>query len=82
MNDQFDAMPWREDDAELHAWQRGVAPVSPSSMRGCGNCGIRASCITACAMIVASFLTKHLLIHWKAGESLVLGHARRCRSGQ
>ena len=68
MNDQFDAMPWREDDAALHAWQQGRTgfPVVDAGMRQLWHQGFMHNRVR---MIVASFLTKHLLIHWKAGEA-------------
>ncbi|MCC5979303.1 MAG: deoxyribodipyrimidine photo-lyase [Salinarimonas sp.] len=68
MNDQFDAMPWREDDSALRAWQEGRTgfPVVDAGMRQLWHQGYMHNRVR---MIVASFLTKHLLIDWKAGES-------------
>jgi len=68
INDQFDAMPWREDDAALRAWQQGRTgfPVVDAGMRQLWHQGFMHNRVR---MIVASFLTKHLLIHWKAGEA-------------
>ena len=68
MNDQFDAMPWREDDSALRAWQRGRTgfPIVDAGMRQLWHQGYMHNRVR---MIVASFLTKHLLIDWRAGEA-------------
>ncbi|MEM7328403.1 MAG: deoxyribodipyrimidine photo-lyase [Pseudomonadota bacterium] len=63
----FDLMPWREDDAHLRAWQRGETgyPIVDAGMRQLWHTGWMHNRVR---MIVASFLTKHLLIHWRHGE--------------
>lgn len=63
----FDLMPWREDDANLAAWQRGLTgyPIVDAGMRQLWHTGWMHNRVR---MIVASFLTKHLLIHWRHGE--------------
>lgn len=67
MNRQFDAFPWREDDAALRAWQRGRTgyPIVDAGMRELWHTGFMHNRVR---MIVASFLIKHLLIDWRAGE--------------
>ena len=56
----FDLMPWREDEALLKAWQTGQTGMRQLWLTGWMHNRVR--------MIVASFLTKHLLIHWRHGE--------------
>lgn len=64
---QFQAFPWLGDKAALRAWQRGQTgyPVVDAGMRELWQTGYMHNRIR---MVVASFLTKHLLIHWRAGE--------------
>ncbi len=64
----FDAMPWRNDTAALRAWQRGLSgyPLVDAGMRELWQTGWMHNRVR---MVVASFLTKHLLIDWRAGES-------------
>lgn len=63
----FDLMPWREDAAHLRAWQKGQTgyPIVDAGMRQLWHSGWMHNRVR---MIVASFLTKHLLIHWRHGE--------------
>lgn len=64
---QFDAFPWRNDGDALAAWQRGQTgyPIVDAGMRELWETGWMHNRVR---MIVASFLTKHLLIHWGEGE--------------
>jgi len=68
VNPAFDAFPWREDPAGLAAWQKGQTgyPIVDAGMRELWTTGIMHNRVR---MIVASFLTKHLLIDWRAGEA-------------
>lgn len=63
----FDLMPWRDDEANLVAWQKGLTgyPIVDAGMRQLWHTGWMHNRVR---MIVASFLTKHLLIHWRHGE--------------
>ena len=63
----FDAMPWRDDDAGFHAWTRGQTgvPIVDAGMRELWRTGWMHNRVR---MIVASFLTKNLLIDWRRGE--------------
>ena len=65
---QFDAMPWRHDPAALRAWQRGRTgyPLVDAGMRELWATGWMHNRVR---MVVASFLVKHLLIDWRAGEA-------------
>ncbi len=66
-NRRFDAFPWREDPAALCAWQRGRTgyPMVDAGMRQLWTTGWMHNRVR---MIVGSFLVKHLLIDWRAGE--------------
>ena len=61
-------MPWRSDPAALEAWRRGRTgvPIVDAGMRQLWRTGWMRN---RARMIVASFLTKHLLIDWRAGQS-------------
>lgn len=66
----FDRLPWREGaaaDADLRAWQRGETgyPIVDAGMRQLLTSGWMHNRVR---MIAASFLIKHLLIDWRAGE--------------
>ena len=63
----FDLMPWRDSPENLKAWQRGQTgyPIVDAGMRQLWHTGWMHNRVR---MIVASFLTKHLLIHWRHGE--------------
>ncbi len=65
---RFDAMPWQDDPEGLHAWQRGRTgyPIVDAGMRELWATGWMHNRVR---MIAASFLTKHLLIHWREGEA-------------
>ena len=67
MKAQFAAMPWRESAADLAAWQRGRTgvPIVDAGMRQLWQTGWMHNRVR---MIVASFLVKHLLLPWQAGE--------------
>ncbi len=68
LNPRYNAMPWREAPAELAAWQRGQTgiPVIDAAMRCLWHTGWMHN---RARMIVASFLTKNLLIDWRAGAA-------------
>ena len=64
---RFDALPWRHDRKALRAWQRGLTgyPIVDAGMRELWATGWMHNRVR---MIAASFLVKHLLIDWRAGE--------------
>ena len=66
-NPRFDGFPWLNDSTALSAWQKGLTgyPVVDAGMRQLWQTGWMHNRVR---MIVASFLTKHLLIDWRAGE--------------
>lgn len=64
---EFAGFPWREDAAALAAWKKGVTgvPIVDAGMRELWRTGWMHNRVR---MIVASFLVKNLLIHWREGE--------------
>ncbi|HUO53474.1 MAG TPA: deoxyribodipyrimidine photo-lyase [Rhodoblastus sp.] len=67
-NPRFDAFPFLRDDAALMAWRRGATgyPIVDAGMRELWTTGFMHN---RARMVVASFLTKHLLIDWREGEN-------------
>jgi len=63
---EFENFPWDYNSEHLSAWQRGETgiPIVDAGMRELWQTGFMHNRIR---MIVASFLTKNLLIHWKKG---------------
>ena len=60
-------MPWREDKEALKAWKEGKTgfPIIDAGMRELNQTGYMHNRVR---MIVASFLTKNLLLDWRLGE--------------
>ena len=65
---EFARFPWADDPRALAAWQRGRTgvPLVDAGMRELWQTGWMHNRVR---MICASFLVKHLLIPWKAGEA-------------
>ncbi len=65
---EFDGMPWRPDRTAERAWQRGLTgyPIVDAGMRELWTTGWMHNRVR---MIAASFLIKHLLVDWRAGEA-------------
>jgi deoxyribodipyrimidine photo-lyase len=64
---EYDDVLWRNAPDDLRAWQTGMTgyPVVDAAMRQLVQTGWMPN---RARMIVASFLTKDLLIHWQEGE--------------
>lgn len=64
----FDAYPWVENASQLQAWQRGMTgyPIVDAGMRELWSTGYMHNRVR---MVAASFLVKHLRIHWRHGEA-------------
>lgn len=64
----YDQIPWRNNEEEFEAWCQGVTgyPIVDAGMRELNATGFMHNRVR---MIVASFLTKHLLIDWRWGEA-------------
>ena len=65
---EFAEFPWAEDGQGLAAWQRGLTgyPIVDAGMRELWRPGWMHNRVR---MIVASFLIKDLLLHWRLGEA-------------
>lgn len=68
---EFDDFPWEKDDEVLTRWQSGETgyPIVDAGMRQLWKTGYMHNRVR---MIVASFLTKHLLIDWRQGAKWFL----------
>lgn len=64
----FDDFPWQTSRENLQAWQQGRTgyPIVDAAMRCLWQ---RGEMHNRLRMIVASFLTKHLLLDWREGEA-------------
>lgn len=64
----FDAYPWRDAPEDLARWQKGETgyPIVDAGMRELWQTGYMHNRVR---MIVASFLVKHLRLHWHHGEA-------------
>lgn len=64
----YDFIPWRNDETEFEAWCKGQTgyPLVDAGMRELNETGFMHNRVR---MVVASFLTKHLLIDWRWGEA-------------
>ncbi|WP_214846590.1 deoxyribodipyrimidine photo-lyase [Exiguobacterium sp. s193] len=67
VNEQYTAIEWEEDEAGFDAWSNGQTgyPIVDAAMRQLNTTGWMHNRLR---MIVASFLTKDLLIDWQKGE--------------
>ncbi len=64
---EFDAFPWIDEEDTLEAWRRGRTgyPIVDAGLRELWTTGWMHNRVR---MIVASFLTKDLLVDWRSGE--------------
>ena len=69
--DEFKNFPWENDRAKFQAWCEGKTgyPIVDAAMRQLNETGWMHN---RCRMIVASFLTKDLIIDWRWGEKYFL----------
>ncbi len=65
---EWDAFPWDADSAAAERWRRGTTGIEAvdAAMR---EMYVTGTMHNRARMIVASFLTKHLLVDWRAGEA-------------
>ncbi len=65
---EFDAYPWRTNKKHLRAWQRGITgyPMVDAGMRELWQTGFMHNRVR---MLTASFLIKHLRLHWRHGHA-------------
>lgn len=66
--EKYDAIEWENNEAHFEAWQQGQTgyPMVDAGMRELNATGYMHNRVR---MVVASFLTKHLLIDWRWGEA-------------
>ena len=67
IQNKFKKFPWLKDNKNLKKWQKGFTgiPIVDAGMRQLYETGWMHNRVR---MIVGSFLTKNLLLHWKNGE--------------
>jgi deoxyribodipyrimidine photo-lyase len=65
---KYDSIRWRNNEKEFEMWCKGETgyPIVDAGMRELNETGFMHNRVR---MIVASFLTKHLLIDWRWGEA-------------
>ena len=65
---EYEHIKWRDDENDFKHWCEGTTgyPIVDAGMRELNNTGFMHNRVR---MIVASFLTKHLLIDWRWGEA-------------
>lgn len=65
---KYDRIPWRNNETEFKKWCAGETgyPMVDAGMREMNTTGLMHNRVR---MVVASFLTKHLLIDWRWGEA-------------
>lgn len=65
---QYDQIQWERNEAHFKAWCEGKTgyPLVDAGMRELNTTGFMHNRVR---MVVASFLTKHLLIDWRLGEA-------------
>lgn len=68
LNEKFAAMQWQENEAHELLWQQGNTgyPLVDAGMRELWETGWMHNRVR---MVVASFLTKHLGLHWRKGAA-------------
>ncbi|MEO1491252.1 MAG: deoxyribodipyrimidine photo-lyase [Pseudomonadota bacterium] len=69
---EWDSFPWREDNDDAERWRRGVTGIEmvDAAMR---EMYVTGTMHNRTRMLVASFLCKHLMTHWKIGEAWFRG---------
>ncbi|MCY4171333.1 MAG: deoxyribodipyrimidine photo-lyase [Bacteroidetes bacterium] len=65
---EWDHFPWREDNDDAERWRRGMTGVDmvDAAMR---EMYVTGTMHNRTRMIVASFLTKHLMTDWRVGQA-------------
>jgi deoxyribodipyrimidine photo-lyase len=66
--DQWNDFPWRDDNDHAERWRQGRTgePVIDAAMR---EMYVTGRMHNRARMLVASYLTKHLMTHWQVGEA-------------
>lgn len=65
---EWEKFPWREDNDDAEVWRRGMTGIEmiDAAMR---EMYVTGTMHNRTRMLVASFLTKHLMTHWRVGEA-------------
>ena len=63
---EWDAFPWRDDNPDAGRWRRGMTGV-PMVDAGMREMYVTGTMHNRVRMLVASYLTKHLMTHWRVG---------------
>jgi len=65
---EWDTFPWREDNEDAEQWRRGMTGIEivDAAMR---EMYVTGTMHNRTRMIVASFLTKHLMTGWRIGQA-------------
>lgn len=65
--EEWDAFPWRRDNGQAEVWRRGRTgiPFVDAAMR---EMFVTGRMHNRARMVVASYLTKHLMTHWRVGH--------------
>lgn len=65
---QYDNIPWENNEKHFEAWKNGKTgyPIVDAGMRELNATGFMHNRVR---MVVASFLTKHLMTDWRLGEA-------------
>ena len=66
--EEWDGFPWRDDNDDAERWRRGMTGIEmvDAAMR---EMYVTGTMHNRTRMLVASFLTKHLLVDWRVGEA-------------
>lgn len=64
----WDRFPWRDDNEDAERWRRGLTgePIIDAGLRELYVTGTMHNRVR---MLVASYLTKHLMTHWRIGQA-------------
>lgn len=73
LKDSYQSLPWRQECPEFERWKQGNTgfPIIDAAMRQLNQTGWMHNRLR---MLVASFLTKDLLIDWRLGEQYFATH--------
>ena len=65
---EWDSFPWRDDNSDARLWRRGMTGIElvDAAMR---EMYVTGTMHNRGRMLVASFLTKHLMTDWRVGEA-------------
>jgi deoxyribodipyrimidine photo-lyase len=66
--EDWDDFPWRDDNDDAERWRRGMTgePMIDAAMR---ELYVTGRMHNRARMLVASYLCKHLMTHWRVGEA-------------